>query len=94
VVGEGQPPPAKRILSVHRRRSVEVLLGLPPRARTPVELAKAEVAVGDEGPHAERVGECEGQSFAIASLGFRDVRWLPMRIITPITSSGFHKTPT
>src|SRR5262245_5616977 len=41
-------------LAVHRRRGGEVLLRLLALARAPVELAEAEVAVGDEGhaPHA------------------------------------------
>src|SRR5262249_33506166 len=40
-------------LAVHRRRGDEVLLRLPALARAPVELAEAEVAVGDEGALAE-----------------------------------------
>src|SRR5262249_32883892 len=36
-------------LAVHRRRSGEMLLRLLALARAPVELAEAEVAVGDEG---------------------------------------------
>ena len=36
---------------------VEVLLGLSRLSRAPVELAETEVAVGDEGAHAEFVGQ-------------------------------------
>src|SRR5262249_3596283 len=39
-------------LAVHRRRGGEMLLRLLTLARAPVELAEAEVAVGDEGAHA------------------------------------------
>jgi hypothetical protein len=49
-------------LAVHRRRGGEVLPGLLALVRAVVELAEAEVAVGDEGAHAELVGE--GQRFA------------------------------
>src|SRR5215470_14206526 len=44
-------------LAVHRRRDGEMLLRLLTLARTPVELPEAEVAVGDEGAHAELRGE-------------------------------------
>ena len=37
-------------------------------ARAPVELAEAEVAVGDEGAHAELVGQCHG--LAVVGVGF------------------------
>src|SRR5262249_2408888 len=37
-------------LAVHRRRGGEMFSGLLALARAPVELAEAEVAVGDEGP--------------------------------------------
>src|SRR5262245_17266786 len=52
-------------LAVHRRRGGEVLLRLLTLARAPVELAEAEVAVGDKGSHAARLGcrEC-GATFA------------------------------
>src|SRR6202022_5102035 len=40
-------PEAHVHLAVHRRRGDEVLLSLLPPARAPVELAEAEVAVGD-----------------------------------------------
>src|SRR5262245_43366080 len=46
-------------LAVHRRRGSEMLLRLRALARAPVELAEAEVAVGDEGAHAARLGERE-----------------------------------
>src|SRR5262249_2270739 len=44
-------------LAVHRRRGGEMLLRLLALARAPVELAEAEVAVGDERAYAELVGE-------------------------------------
>src|SRR5215469_1722923 len=43
--------------AVHRRRGGEVLVALLTLARTPIELPEAEVAVGDERPHAARLGE-------------------------------------
>src|SRR5262245_62452897 len=46
-------------LAIHRRRGGEVLLRLLALARAAVELAEPEVAVGDEGAHAERVSERE-----------------------------------
>jgi len=42
--------------AVHRRRGGEVLAGLLALVRAVVELAEAEVAVGDEGAHAELGG--------------------------------------
>src|SRR6266566_526280 len=56
-------------LAVHRRRGGEVLLRLLSLACAPVELAEAEVAVGDERAHAELLGE--GQRLAIVRL--RDI---------------------
>jgi hypothetical protein len=53
-------------LAVHRRRNGEVFLGLLALVRTAVELAEAEVAVGDEGAHAARLGE--GKRFAVVGL--------------------------
>src|SRR2546422_10622603 len=47
-----QPEPHVH-LAVHRRRGGEVLLRLLTLAGAPVELAKAEVAVGDERAHAD-----------------------------------------
>src|SRR5215467_223406 len=44
-------------LAVHRRRGAEVLARLLTLARAPVELAEAEVAVGDERAHAARLRE-------------------------------------
>src|SRR5438046_10176647 len=44
-------------VAVHRYRCAEVLLGLLALVRARVELAEAEVAVGDEGAHAELAGE-------------------------------------
>ena len=51
-----QPEPHVH-LAVHRRGSDEVLLSLLARACSPVELAEAEVAVGDRGAHAELVSQ-------------------------------------
>ena len=39
-----------------------MLAGLLPLARAPVELAEAEVAVGDEGAHSELLGEIAAQA--------------------------------
>src|SRR5262249_26867557 len=47
-------------LAVHRRRGGEVLLRLLALVCAPVELAEAEVAVGDEGAHAELFGQTAG----------------------------------
>src|SRR5215510_7188224 len=44
-------------LAVHRRRGGEMLLRLFALAPAPVELAEAEVAVGDEGAYAAQIGE-------------------------------------
>src|SRR5262245_39157124 len=44
-------------LAVHRRRGGEMLLCLLALARAPVELAEAEVGVGDEGAHATLRGQ-------------------------------------
>ena len=44
-----------------------MFLGLLPLARAPVELAEAEVAVGDERAHAELAGEC--QRLAVVAFG-------------------------
>jgi hypothetical protein len=49
---QGGPP-----APIHLRRRGEVLLRLLALARAPVELAEAEVAVGDERAHAQSVGE-------------------------------------
>src|SRR5262249_21256727 len=46
-------------LAVHRRRLGEMLPCLLTLARAPVELAEAEVAVGDEGAHLEHARESE-----------------------------------
>jgi hypothetical protein len=53
-------------LAVHRRRRGEVLLRLLPLAGAPIELAEAEVAVGDERAHAARLGE--GPRLAVVGL--------------------------
>src|SRR5712691_6385597 len=55
-------------LAVHRRRGREVLLRLLLLARAPVELAEAEVAVGDEGAHAELLGERERVTIVAVSV--------------------------
>ena len=47
-------------LAVHRRRGGEVLLRLLALARALVELAEPEMAVGDEGSHAEFGSERQG----------------------------------
>src|SRR5262245_52817816 len=44
-------------LAVHRRRGGEVVAGLLRIARPAVDLAETEMAVDDEGPHAELGGE-------------------------------------
>src|SRR5215468_7744062 len=55
-------------LAVHRRRGGEMLVRLLARAAAPVELAEAEVAVGDEGVHAEPVGQRECVSVVAGSV--------------------------
>jgi hypothetical protein len=55
-------------LAVHRQRGLEVFVGLRPVARSAVELAEAEVAMGDEGAHAELAGE--GQALVVVAFGF------------------------
>src|SRR5215469_2650964 len=57
-------PEAHIHLAVHRRRGGEVLARLLALARASAELAKAEMAVGDERAHAKLPGQRE--SFAIA----------------------------
>src|SRR5262249_47438673 len=64
-------------LSIHRRRGGEMLLRLLALARAPVELAEAEVAVGDEGAHAELDGE--RYRLAVVLLGALDFRRIAMR---------------
>src|SRR5262249_34943533 len=54
-------------LAVHHRRGGEMLLRLLAVARAPVELAEAEVAVGDEQAHAELAGEL--QRLAVGAFG-------------------------
>src|SRR5881396_2020739 len=61
-----QPEPHVH-LAVHRRCGGQVLLGLFLLARSPEQLAEAEVAVGGEGAHAEVGGECQG--LAVRVLG-------------------------
>src|SRR5262245_30424347 len=54
-----------------------MLLRLLALAGAPVELAEAEVAVGDEGAHAELVGQSEG--LAVVGLGPVALRRIPPR---------------
>ena len=68
-----QPEPHVH-LAVHRRRGGEVLLRLLALARAPVELAEAEVAVGDERAHAARLGESQ----CLAVVGFDPLRVEPV----------------
>ena len=70
------PAPARTHahLAVHRRRRGEMLLRLLALARAPVELAEAEVAVGDEGAHAARLGERQRLAvMGLAALGIEPV---------------------
>src|SRR4029450_10959837 len=61
-------------LAVHRRRGGEVLLHLLALARALVELAEAEMAVGDERGHAGLVGERRGLLVvSLAALGVEPV---------------------
>src|SRR5262249_9741738 len=48
-------PEARVHFAVHRQRGLEVFVGLGPVTQASVEHARAEVAVGDEGAHAELV---------------------------------------
>jgi hypothetical protein len=59
-------------LAVHRRRGGEMLLRLLALTRAPVELAEAEVAVGDERAHAELLSECERVTVVAVSV-LRDI---------------------
>ena len=57
-------------VAVHRRRGGEVLLPLLPFACASGELAEAEVAAGDKGPHAARLGKCQRlEVVGLAALG-------------------------
>src|SRR5215467_11965468 len=53
-------------LAVHRRRGSQILARLLVLARARAQLPEAEVAVGDERAHAERLGE--GQRLAVVGL--------------------------
>ena len=53
--------------AVNRRSGGQVLVGLRSVARSLVELAEAEVAVGDEGAHAELGGERQGLPIVFVS---------------------------
>ena len=50
-------------LAEHRRRGGEMLLGLLAHVRAAVELAEAEMAVGDEEAAASGVGPCSHDRF-------------------------------
>src|SRR5215471_19882258 len=63
-------------LAIHRPRGGQVLVRLVALAHTSVELAKTEVAVGDEGAHAARLGE--GQRLAVLGLALLDVEPIGM----------------
>src|SRR5262245_57785339 len=68
-----QPVPHAH-LAAHLRRSGEVLLRLLPFACVSGELAKAEVAAGDEGAHAARLGERKRLAVVdLAALGIEPV---------------------
>ena len=61
-------------LAVHRHRGGEVLVSALALARLAVELAEAEVAVGDEGSHAARLGERQRLAVVgLAALGVEPV---------------------
>src|SRR5262249_19255045 len=64
-------------LAVHRRRGGEMLLRLLAIAGALVELAEAEVAMGDEGAHAARLGQ--GERLAIVSLTAHGIEHVDMR---------------
>src|SRR5262245_31005523 len=60
------PQPVRHThLAIHRRSGAEMLPSLIAPIRAVVELAEAEVAVGDQGAHATRLSE--GQRFAIVT---------------------------
>src|SRR6266849_8902295 len=68
-----QPEPHVHF-AVHRRRGGEVLSGLLALARAPVELAEAEVTMGDERAHAARLGERQRLAVVgLAALGIEPV---------------------
>src|SRR5262249_49845216 len=60
-------PASHAHLAVHRGRGRQMFLGLRSVASAAVHLAEAEVAVGDEGAHAELGGECQG--LAVVAFG-------------------------
>src|SRR5262249_12144785 len=75
-------PEAHVHLAVQRRRGGEVLLSLLPPVRPPVELAEAEMAVGDERTHAARLGHRQRAAVAIlAPLGMPTIRIRGDRIL-------------
>src|SRR2546428_130320 len=63
--------------AVHRRGGRAVFAGVLPLACAPVELAEAEVAVGDERAHAELVGE--GHGLPVGGFGLLGIRGIAMR---------------
>jgi hypothetical protein len=71
-----QPEPHVH-LAVHRRGGGEVLLGRLMVAGPPVELAEAEVAVGEKRAHPELVGQCGG--LAVSRLGLIGMGWIATR---------------
>jgi len=63
-----------------------VLLGLLALARAPVELAEAEVAVGDERAHAELRGDC--QRLSICCFGLIGVAARGVLCLSPWAASS------
>src|SRR5262249_9067776 len=59
-------------LAVHRRRDGELLVRVLAPACAPVELAEAQMAVGDEGTHAEFLRQ--GHGLAVVRHGLPDLR--------------------
>jgi hypothetical protein len=79
-------------LSVHRSRGPQMLLGLRAVPSSSIELAEAEVAVGDEGAHAEagRPRQC----LLVGSLGLPDARRVgPRSDLTEKTPRPRHGPP-
>ena len=70
-------PEAHVHLAIHRRRRGEVLLRLLTLAHASVELAEAEVAVGDDRAHAQLNGE--GHGLPEGGFGFFGSRRIAMR---------------
>src|SRR5215468_1219992 len=87
-------PKAHVHLAEHRRSGSEVLLRLLVHTRAPVELAEAQVAVGEEWPHAEFVGERHG--LTIVTFGLLRVRRIGMgrNLATEVERPGLPTTLT